>query len=117
MATRSTPKYPIQVENGRILLSNGTDIERDAIFSVLETRQYERVMRPLSYGTKTYIFDAVNASSIVPARIEVALRSQIPNIKEIQVLGDFDESGVQKLQIYWEDKDFKKNSIKLAVSN
>jgi phage baseplate assembly protein W len=113
---RATPKYPIQVSNGKIVLSTDTDIERDAIFSVLETRKYERVMRPLSYGTKSYIFESVSAASIIPARVEVALRQQIPNLRQIQVTGSFDESGVQQLKIYWEDKDFKKNNLKLAIS-
>jgi phage baseplate assembly protein W len=116
MVERATPKYPIQVSNGRIMLSTGTDIEKDAIFSVLETRQYERVMRPLSYGTKSYIFDTISATSVIPARVEVALRSQIPNLRKIQVTGSFDESGVQQLKIYWEDKDFRKNDLKLSVS-
>jgi phage baseplate assembly protein W len=116
MLERATPKYPIQVSNGRILISTGTDIEKDAIFSVLETRKFERVMRPLSYGTKSYIFESFRTSSIIPARVEVALRSQIPSLREIQVTGSLDESGVQQFKVYWEDKDFKKNNLKLSVS-
>ena len=101
MAIRSTLQYPLSASQGRLLLSQDSNIERDAIFSVLETRPHERVMRPLSYGTEDYIFSSIASNSLIPTRVQSALRNQIANLASVQVTGDVSDSGVQTLSIEW----------------
>ena len=116
MTTRSTLAYPITAQNGRLSLSNDAAIERDAIFSVLETRPYERVMRPLSYGTPDYLFESIGSSSTIPTRVEAALRSQIPNLNDVSVSGSIAETGILSITIYWEDiDDSDTQSVTLAI--
>ena len=101
MAIRSTLQYPLSASQGRLLLSQDSNIERDAIFSVLETRPHERVMRPLSYGTEDYIFQSIATNSLIPTRVQLALRNQVANLASVQVTGSVSDSGVQTLNIEW----------------
>lgn len=112
---RSTLKYPIQLVDGKLALTSGSLVDRDAIISVIETRLQERVMRPLSYGTPDYLFESVATASLIPARLELALKNQIPVVK-FQVSGKVDEAGVQTLSIYWWDNNNELDIINLELS-
>ncbi|MDF5718219.1 MAG: hypothetical protein PUP93_31215 [Rhizonema sp. NSF051] len=103
MAICSTLQYPLGASQGRLLLSQESNIEKDAIFSVLETRPHERIMRPLSYGTEDYIFESITSQSLIPIRVQSALRNQIANLGSVQVTGAVSDSGVQTLDIEWSE--------------
>jgi phage baseplate assembly protein W len=92
MAIKRGFTYPLQIENGTLMLSEDLDLVREAIYSVLETRYYERVMRP-SYGTPDYIFTAVYSSAVICDQVYQALDTQIPDVTSWKVDGAIDDTG------------------------
>ena len=68
--------YPLTLSNGGLWLSEDDQLKRDAVISVLQTRPYERVMRP-SYGTPDYVFDAPPSAAVVASQIQMALDNQV----------------------------------------
>lgn len=99
MATLRTLAYPLAVKNGSLALSEDFDTIRDAIFSVLECRPGERVMKP-RFGSPDFVFDAVQHPQAVLSRIQTALEEQIPDV-EFAVGGNVLDDGAFNVQINW----------------
>ena len=97
--TRCTFAYPIQLDsNGRIKLSYDTDCDRDAIFSVLETRPGERIERP-TYGTPDFVFEGLTNAVAIPSRVEAALTDQISTVDSFEVTGAVQDEGILTMEI------------------
>lgn len=99
MAIRRGIRYPLTLSNGGLAVSVDADLVKEAIFSILETRPYERVMR--DYGTYDYVFDTIKDPGVICEQIRISLRTQIPEIDQLEVTGKIDESGVMQVQILW----------------
>ena len=68
--------YPLGLANGGLELSEDVALKRDAVISVLQTRPYERVMRP-TYGTPDYVFEAPPSAEVVASQVQLALENQV----------------------------------------
>lgn len=101
---RCTIAYPLQIENGTLKLSRGYECDRDAIFSVLQTKVGERIERP-SYGTPDYVFSAVGSVQPVLGRIEAALTDQIPALLAIDVSGSINDAGLLDMAIEYSSQE------------
>jgi phage baseplate assembly protein W len=99
MTTLRTLAYPFAVKNGSLALSEDFDTIRDAIFSVLECRPGERIMRP-RFGSPDFVFDSVQHPQAVISRIQTALEEQIPDV-EFVVSGEIKDDGAFNVQINW----------------
>ena len=99
MASTRGLKYPLQVVNGNLALSEDLISVEDQILSVLETRRYERVMRS-NYGFDPGIFDTLEPNAI-NARIYNAILNQVPAAKNVQVNGNVSagDSGLYRIEI------------------
>lgn len=97
-ASKRGLSYPIQIEDGGLKLSEDLDLIREAIYSVLETRWFERAMRP-GYGTPDYIFTAVQNENLIAEQIRQALETQILGVDEWRVEGNAYDNGVLELSI------------------
>lgn len=84
-------RYPVALANGGLALSEDGDLKRDAIISVLQTRPYERVMRP-DYGTPDYVFDAPPSAAVIASQIQLALENQVTGV-EFAVEAEATEAG------------------------
>ena len=99
MASTRGLKYPLQVVNGNLALSEDLISVEDQILSVLETRRYERVMRS-NYGFDPGIFDTLEPNAI-NARIYNAILNQVPAAKNVQVSGNVSagDSGLYRITV------------------
>lgn len=98
---RTTYAYPLTVdEKGKLKLSHDDDCDRDAIFSVLETRPGERIERP-RYGTPNFVFESVARSVTIPGQVEAALTDQIGTVQQFEVQGEISDEGTLDLAIAW----------------
>ena len=77
--------YPLTLQNGNLGTSQDLSLVEQHIISVLETRPYERIMRG-GYGFDPMIFHTLEPNAI-NARIHQAVTSQVPEVRELQVLG------------------------------
>lgn len=93
--------YPLQIDpiQGNLVVKEDEALIKDHIFSVLETRPLERVMRP-AYGTPEYIFDTVQSMTAIARKVENKLRESIPQA-EFRVTGKLGTEGEGTLTIYW----------------
>ncbi|MBW4670429.1 MAG: GPW/gp25 family protein [Cyanomargarita calcarea GSE-NOS-MK-12-04C] len=107
--------YPLQISNGSLKLSEDLDCIRDAIFTVLEVRPGELVMRQ-QFGCPDFVFDAVQHPQAVLSRIKVALEEQIPDV-EFEVTGNVEESGVFNVRIEWSIDEIPQPPISLNLRN
>ncbi|HEY9835444.1 MAG TPA: GPW/gp25 family protein [Vampirovibrionales bacterium] len=90
--------YPLKAEDGGLKLSEDLDLIRESIFEVLETRWFERVMRP-SYGIPEYVFTAVQNVDVVAEQIRQALETQVRDVDSFRVTGEITDDGVMRLDI------------------
>ncbi len=99
MASTRGLKYPLQVVNGNLAVSEDLISVEDQIISVLETRRYERVMRS-NYGFDPGIFDTLEPNAI-NARIYNAILNQVPAASNVQVDGNISggDSGLYRISI------------------
>ena len=77
--------YPLQVVNGGLKTVVDFEVIEQNMVEVLETRPFERVMRS-NYGFDPKIFDTLEPNAI-DARINRAIRENVPNATDVQVLG------------------------------
>ncbi|NDC40618.1 MAG: hypothetical protein EBZ77_03565 [Chitinophagia bacterium] len=91
--------YPLKIVDGGLATATDTDVVRDSILSVLETRPFERIMRP-QYGTSNLAFEAHPNPSVVAERIRQALELQITDAT-FEVLGQVNEDGSYLVTITW----------------
>ena len=94
-------RYPIQLINGGLAVSTDFDLIKEAIFSVLETRLGERIMRVASYGTPSYIFETIQDPNVICEQIRISLATQIPEVESFNVTGAINEDGVMNVRIEW----------------
>jgi hypothetical protein len=99
MASMQGLTYPLTLNNGGLQLSQDYALVGQAIMSVLETRPYERIMRP-NYGTPDLVFDAGSDISLIVERIHIALETQIPDV-QFAVTGDVGDDGDCRLSVGW----------------
>lgn len=85
--------YPLQITNGRLSLSEDLALVEEHIISVLETRPFERIMRA-DYGLRDYTFDVLDPVEI-NAKISLAVTEQVPEVKDLEVTGNWQRSGDQ----------------------
>lgn len=93
-------RYPLTIINGGLAVSTDFDLIKEAIFSVLETRIFERVMRG-NYGTPSFIFETIQDPNVICEQIRISLATQIPELDEVNVTGSISEDGVMQVQILW----------------
>ena len=79
--------YPLQVENGRLMLTEDINIVEQQIISVLETRPFERVMRA-EYGLPDDTFETMNPAAI-DSRISEAILEQVGGVSDLSVRGSW----------------------------
>lgn len=93
--------YPLTLKNGGLQLKSDADLVQDAIFSILQTQPYERVMRP-RYGIPDQLFDAIGDFQVVVGLYERSLRQQInyPNVT-FELSGEFDDGGLGTIRVVW----------------
>lgn len=91
--------YPLTLVDGGLATVTDTDVIRAGILSVLETRPFERIMRP-QYGTSNLAFEAHPNPSIVAERVRQSLELQITDAA-FTVQGQVNEDGSYLLTITW----------------
>jgi hypothetical protein len=91
--------YPLALSDGGLSVSTDLDLIRQAICSVLETRPFERIMRP-RYGLSDLTFEAHPNPSIIAERVRQALEVQIADV-DFVVTGTIEESGAYTLSVQW----------------
>jgi hypothetical protein len=84
--------YPLQAFNGSLKLSEDPELVQEHIYSVLETRPGERIMRQ-EYGCPDFIFDSVQETATIPIRLQIALDEQVAEPEAWKVGGAIAESG------------------------
>ena len=99
-ATLRDLAYPLRIVDGGLATATDADVVRDSILSVLETRPFERIMRP-QYGTSNLAFEAHPNASVVAERVRQALELQITEAS-FAVLGQVNEDGSYLLTINWQ---------------
>lgn len=99
MATNRGITYPLALENGGLKVSSDYDLLRESIYSVLETRPGERIMRP-TYGTPDLVFQAIANIAVVAEQVRISLDNQIPQV-DFEVVGTVDEGGAITLMVNW----------------
>lgn len=79
--------YPLVVENGQLKLSEDDKLVSEHIYSVLETRPYERVMRA-DYGLQDRTFETMDPLAI-NAKITAAIVEQVKTVQDLRVDGSW----------------------------
>ncbi len=113
---RCTFAYPIALdEKGRIKLSYDADIDRDSIFSTIETRPGERIERP-NYGTPDFVFEGLTDAVSIPSRVEVALTDQISTVPKFEVTGTVYDEGILDMAIaYFVDGEAQTTALRVTL--
>ena len=99
--------YPLEVVNGNLKLSEDAQLATEHIYSVLETRPYERVMRA-DYGLQDNTFETMNPQAI-NAKISNAITEQVGGeVTDVRVQGAWQkgDSGIYSVRVL-----FKFNGI------
>ena len=99
--------YPLEVVNGNLRLSEDAELATEHIYSVLETRPYERVMRA-DYGLQDNTFEVMNPAAIT-AKISNAITEQVGGeITDLRIQGSWrkGDSGIFNVRVL-----FKFNGI------
>ncbi len=95
-------KYPVSIENGKIISSEGYDSIRESIMIILGTSKGERVMRPdFGCGINELVFAPNNTSTatLITFYIKEALLKWEPRIELLKVNAEPDETEQNKLII------------------
>lgn len=78
--------YPLQANNGTLLLSQDFGLVREHILSVIETRPYERVLNA-DYGLSDLVFETIDPD-LINARIAKAIYEEVEEVSDVEVLGN-----------------------------
>lgn len=105
--------YPLQAQNGTLVLAEDTAIIRGWILSVLQTEPFERVMRP-GYGTPDFLFTAPDIN-LVAQYARQALEREIPDVV-FDVLGSLDDGGAGVLTINWAVNAIPQPALQLQIA-
>ncbi|VVB91602.1 Gene 25-like lysozyme [uncultured archaeon] len=95
-------KYPVSIENGKIISSEGYDSIRESIMIILGTSKGERVMRPdFGCGINQLVFAPNNSATatLIIFYIKEALLKWEPRIDVLKVNAEPDETEQNKLII------------------
>lgn len=114
MVQRRGVSYPLQIVNGSLRVSEDYDLIREAIASVLETRQLERVLRP-DYGTPDFVFSTVSRNGAIAERMQLSLEQQIDDA-ECRVIGRASESGDYYARVEWAAGEIPQPPIEYRLS-
>jgi O-glycosyl hydrolase len=115
MPTIRSIKYPLSLSaTGGLEVSTDFDVYRNAIFQILETLPYERVMQP-TYGTPNYVFTTVSAVGVVTERIRISLRTQLPAV-DFDVTGALTDDGDVNITIAWTLQNVPQPEIRYRIS-
>lgn len=109
-------RYPLTLKNGGLAISEDYDLLQEAIFSVLETRIGERIMRVDSYGTPSYIFETIQNPALICEQIRLSLVTQIPEVESFSVTGVIAEDGVMDVRIEWTADDIPQPPIQYRLA-
>jgi hypothetical protein len=107
--------YPLTLVNGGLGLSSDFELIRQQIMSVLETRPYERIMRP-NYGTPDLVFDVAADVALIVERTRIALETQIPDVA-FAIAGNIADDGVCNLSIGWSLNDIAQPPIQYRLTD
>lgn len=91
--------YPLTISDGQLSTATDADLVRQQIFSVLETRPHERVMRP-RYGMPDLLFNAI-VPGILGVAIQQALVAEIRQGVFEAALADYDYEGGFAVEVRW----------------
>jgi phage baseplate assembly protein W len=91
--------YPLTIADGQLITATDADLVRQQIFSVLETRPHERVMRP-RYGMPDLLFSAI-VPGILGVAIQQALAAEIRQGVFEVALVDYDYEGGFEVEVRW----------------
>ena len=115
MPTIRSIKYPLTLSaTGGLEVSTDFDVYKNAIFQILETLPYERVMQP-TYGTPNYVFTTVSAVGVVTERIRISLRTQLPAV-DFDVTGSLTDDGDVNIVIAWTLQNVPQSEIRYRIS-
>lgn len=101
MTTKRGISYPLQAENGDLKLSEDADLVAEHIYSVIETRPGERVLRR-RYALPSFAFEGITNPSVIAGRIEVALVEYVSDPDSFTVEGTYEESGLITIDIRYQ---------------
>ena len=93
-------QYPLEVKDGQLVVTENLALVEQNIIEVLETRQFERVMRN-DYGFDPGVFDTMEPNAI-NARIHRAVINQVEGISSLVVKGQVqaqNESGTYQVTL------------------
>ncbi|HEY9735485.1 MAG TPA: hypothetical protein V6D06_04355 [Trichocoleus sp.] len=114
MATVRGLSYPLTLQNGGLQTSTDLSLILQAIYSVLETRPYERIMRP-RYGTSDLAFVAHPSPAVIAERTRQALELQIAGVS-FTTTGSIDENGAYTLTVDWAVNEIQQPPIRYALT-
>jgi hypothetical protein len=116
MPTIRSLKYPLTLSaTGGLEVSEDFEVYRNAIFQILETMPYERVMQP-TYGTPNYVFSTVSAVGVITERIRISLTTQLPAVG-FDVSGTVSDDGVVTVAIGWTLNNIPQVEIRYRISD
>jgi len=99
----SSISYPLQIENGTLKVSSGSEVVRDAIFNILETQPLERVMQPL-LGTRNFVFNSYRDLDIVLENVRQSLETNLSYVN-FDITGGIDDNGEATVTIKYSFND------------
>jgi hypothetical protein len=101
--------------NGSLKLSKDEDLVADAIYSVLDTRPGERVIRQ-KYGTPSFVLESVSSLGIHTGRIEASLSDQVSDPDSFSVDGDYFEEGIVDIEIRYRLSQLEQPPLRLRIN-
>lgn len=104
------------VEDGGLRLSEDLELPHEYIFSVIETRLFERIMRP-SLGSPELIFSAVNDPALIVEQFRQALETQIEGVDSWNITGDIADNGIFTLTINYSISSLPQPPIQYQLVN
>lgn len=107
--------YPLQTQNGKLVLAEDFAVLEQQVISAIETRPFERVMRA-DYGLMDDTFETVNPAAI-DSKISEAISSQVGGIDDLSVKGNWDnsENGVYTVTVRYSTRGTPQPPITLSL--
>lgn len=99
MENKTGISFPLQIKNGSLAVSSGSELLKGHIKSWLQTELKERVMRP-TYGLEDYLFTSIQDIKLIESNIYQGLTKNIPEASFL-VNGILNDSGEAVFYVYW----------------
>jgi hypothetical protein len=108
--------YPLEVINGNLKLSEDAKLVSEHIYSVLETRPYERVMRA-DYGLMDETFENLNPIAI-NAKITAAVTEQVGEVEDLRIEGGWQkgDSGIYNVRLLYKVRGIQQPPLTLSLA-